>query len=224
VFGVFQPLASRYANDPGEFVPMGFNRWVKTWMVDYVSVEEIYWNEPGTEIDLGKLPERAFDSRQEYEKTQQLLERYNQRLEIDPALDADFGKLAQERIIHNPFRYYVWLPSLRIADMWLRPRTENLPVDTRWWEFSEHRLESFMVLLWAGLNAWYLLLALRGWANHRLGIFALMLIGFVVLRSLFLGTLENPEPRYVLQCFPVVLALGGGAFARAEESTSKTAS
>jgi hypothetical protein len=224
VFGVFQPLASRYANDPGDFVPMGFNRWVKTWMVDYVSVEEIYWNEPGTEIDLGKLPERAFDSRQEYEKTQQLLERYNQRLEIDPALDADFGKLAQERIIHNPFRYYVWLPSLRIADMWLRPRTENLPVDTRWWEFSEHRLESFMVLLWAGLNAWYLLLALRGWANHRLGIFALMLIGFVVLRSLFLGTLENPEPRYVLQCFPVVLALGGGAFARAEESTSKTAS
>jgi hypothetical protein len=108
--------------------------------------------------------------------------------------------------------------------MGLRPRTENLPVDTRWWEFSEHRLESFMVLLWAGLNAWYLLLALRGWANHRLGIFALMLIGFVVLRSLFLGTLENPEPRYVLQCFPVVLALGGGAFARAEESTSKTAS
>jgi hypothetical protein len=214
VFQVFQPLASRYANDPGEFVPMGFNRWVKTWMVDYVSVEEIYWNEPGTAIELNKLPERAFDSRQEYEKTQQLIDRYNERLDIDPALDADFASLARERIIHNPFRYYAWLPTLRIADMWLRPRTENLPVDTRWWEFSEHRLQSSLVLLWAGLNAGFLLLAMRGWANYRLGVFALMLVGFIVVRSLFLGTLENPEPRYVLECFPVVLALSGGALVR----------
>ena len=215
VFHLFQPLASRYATDPGEFIPFGFNRWVKTWMVDYVSVEEIYWNEPGVPIDFNKLPERAFDSRQEYERTQQLIDRYNQQLDIDTALDNDFANLARERIIHNPFRYYAWLPSLRIADMWLRPRTENLPVDTRWWQFSEHYLQSFCVVAWAGLNLALLLLALRGWVNNRLGIFALVLIGFVVLRSLFLGTLENPEPRYVLECFPVVLALGGGAFFRA---------
>jgi hypothetical protein len=30
---------------------------------------------------------------------------------------------------------------------------------------------------------------------------------FVVLRSLFLGTLENPEPRYTLECYPVVFVL-----------------
>ncbi len=221
VFHVFQPLASRYATDPGEFVPMGFNRWVKTWMVDYVSVEEIYWSEPGVPIDFTKLPERAFDSRQEYERTQQFIERYNQQLDIDKALDNDFADLARERIIHNPFRYYAWLPTLRIADMWLRPRTENLPVDTRWWQFSEHRLQSFGVLLWAGLNLGYLFLALRGWANYRLGIFALVLIGFVVLRSLFLGTLENPEPRYMLECFPVVLSLAGGAFSRQRPDTHK---
>jgi hypothetical protein len=38
-------------------------------------------------------------------------------------------------------------------------------------------------------------------------------IGFVLLRSVFLSSLENPEPRYVLECFPVVLALAGAAFA-----------
>jgi hypothetical protein len=36
-----------------------------------------------------------------------------------------------------------------------------------------------------------------------------MMLLFVVLRSAFLGTMENPEPRYTLQCFPIVLLLGG---------------
>jgi len=40
----------------------------------------------------------------------------------------------------------------------------------------------------------------------------------VLLRSAFLGTLENPEPRYVLECFPAVLALAGGAFVRSADS------
>jgi hypothetical protein len=30
--------------------------------------------------------------------------------------------------------------------------------------------------------------------------------------------MENPEPRYVLECFPVFLALAGGAFARSMDS------
>ena len=59
----FQPLAPRYANDADELVPRGFNRWVKTWIVDYVSVEEIYWNVPGDKIDPQKLPSRAIDER-----------------------------------------------------------------------------------------------------------------------------------------------------------------
>jgi hypothetical protein len=39
-------------------------------------------------------------------------------------------------------------------------------------------------------------------------------IGFILLRSFFLSSLENPEPRYMLECFPVVLALAGAAFTR----------
>jgi hypothetical protein len=30
---------------------------------------------------------------------------------------------------------------------------------------------------------------------------------FVVLRSLFLGSLENPEPRYTLETYPVIIVL-----------------
>ena len=145
-FHVFQPLAPRYANDPGEFVPAGFNRWVKTWIVDYVSVEDIYWRVPGEDISIGDLPERAFDSRVSYDRTESIFDEYSQQLYLDPELDGEFENLALQRMSHNPFRYYVWLPTLRMADMWLRPRTEILPVESRWWDFRKHRGQSFFAL------------------------------------------------------------------------------
>src|SRR5215472_2301720 len=76
-FHVFQPLAPRYANDPGEFVPMGFNRWMKTWVVDVVSTEEVYWQVSGEPLDIDSLPERAFDSRQQYDQMDELISDYN---------------------------------------------------------------------------------------------------------------------------------------------------
>src|SRR5947209_6853737 len=65
----FQPLTPRYANNPADYVPVGFDRWVKTWIADYVSVQEIYWQEPGEEIDPEKLPSRAFDSPEQRQRT-----------------------------------------------------------------------------------------------------------------------------------------------------------
>ena len=84
----FQPLAPRYANEENAFVPMGFNRWVKTWIVDYASVEDIYWAVPGNAVDAEKLPSRAFDSPEQREQTMQLLEDYNDALHVTPDLDA----------------------------------------------------------------------------------------------------------------------------------------
>ncbi|HEY6308275.1 MAG TPA: hypothetical protein VI488_17655 [Candidatus Angelobacter sp.] len=194
-------------------MPHGFIDWTKSWMADYVSVQEIYRRRPEEPIDAGLLPERAFDSRREYDRTHALIDLYNRDLNLGPALDAQFEQLAQERIGHNPLRYYVWLPFLRIADMWLRPRTELMPIESRWWEFSAHPLESALALVLAGINLFYLLAAFRGWLNWKLGLSGAILVGFIVLRSAFLGSLENPESRYVLECFPAVLALAGGAFA-----------
>ncbi len=220
-FHVFQPLAPRYANDPGESVPRGFNQWTKSWIADYVSVHEIYWHAEEEPIDAGLLPERAFDSRQQYDRTHALMDAYNQDLYISPELDVQFEQLAQERIGDNPFRYYVWLPFLRVTDMWLRPRSELLPIESRWWEFSAHPQESALALLLAAINLFYLVAAFRGWLDWKLGVSGAVLAGFLLLRSAFLGTLENPESRYVLECFPVVLALAGGAFARASVKTQR---
>ena len=136
-FHRFEPLAPRYANDPDEFVPSGYDKWVRTWIADFVSTDEIYWNIPGDPIDLHLLPSRAFDSAEQREKTEAIFRDYNKIGFVNPDLNARFGELANERIRQHPLRYYVGLPMFRIADMWVRPRTEMLPLTSRWWEYWE---------------------------------------------------------------------------------------
>src|SRR3954470_8665011 len=214
VFHRLQPLAPRYANEEDEFVPNGFNRWVKTWIADYASTEEIYWAVPGSEIDSPKLPARAFDSPQQRTETTALINDYNQDLHISPELDTRFNALATERIQSRRLRYYVSLPMLRILDMWLRPRTELLPCDTRWWEFNDDVQWSAVAVGFGIINLGYFVCALVGWLYaRRLPVVGLLAL-FVVLRSLFLGTLENPEPRYTLEMYPVLIVLAAAALAK----------
>ncbi|MBZ5653895.1 MAG: glycosyltransferase family 39 protein [Acidobacteriia bacterium] len=205
----FQPLAPRYANEIDQPALRGFNRWVKTWIVDYASVEEIYWAIPGDKLDAAKLPNRAFDSPQQQGRTLALIADYNQSQEMTPELDARFGELAIERIGSHPLRYYLVLPALRIADMWLRPRTEILPPDVRWWEFNDDPKASVMAVGFGLLNLIYVGTALLALVRRPTGIrYAGLFVIFLLLRSAFLGTLENPEPRYTLECYPVVILLG----------------
>jgi len=206
-FHRFQPLVPQSASDPGEFVPDGFERWVRTWSADYVSTEEVYWQVPGDKFDLRLLPSRAFDGPEQREQTQAIFRDYGKRLVIDRELNRRLAELANQRIRESPSRYYLWLPALRIADMWLRPRTEMLPLNSRWWEYAEDTESSLMATLWGALNLLFIAAAVMGVIRGpRLRYLGLMLL-FVLLRSAFLATLANPEPRYTLECYPVVLVL-----------------
>jgi 4-amino-4-deoxy-L-arabinose transferase-like glycosyltransferase len=210
----FEPLAPRYATDSDELVMAGFNRWVKTWIADYVSVQEIYWSVPGEEIDASRLPRRAFDSEQQQQVTSKLFADYDQSHDMSPELDARFGALAMERIHAAPLRYYVWLPTLRIADMWLRPRTELFSSDPRWWEFNDDGRWLAVSLGFGVINLVYVALGVAGLIRSRESLGIGLLLLFLVLRSLFLGSLENPEPRYTLECYPALIVLGSACFHR----------
>lgn len=207
-FRVFQPLVPQSASDPDEFVPDGFDKWTKTWAADYVSTEDIYWQVPGDKVNLSLLPARAFDNAADRATTQAIFNDYSQTLVINPELNARLTELANERIHRDPFRYYVWLPALRIADMWLRPRTEMLPLDSHWWEFSDDPASSIVATLWGLLNLLFIFAAVMGVIRGPRPRYLAMMLLFVALRSAFLGTLANPEPRYTLECYPVVLLLG----------------
>ena len=113
----------------------------------------------------------------------------------------------QERIAAHPLRYYLWLPLGRLADMWLRPRVENLNIDLDWWVYAHHHAETRFSWAYAALNALYLLLAAVGlWLRPR---FWKAMLAYMLLRSALLLTVEAPETRYTLECFPMLFALGG---------------
>jgi len=212
VFHVIEPLAPRYATDPGESTNPGWQRWMKTWCLDFVSTSDIYWNVPGSTFDVSKLPNRAFDSQAQRAETESIAAAYNDNgQDLSVELDARFGRLAAERIQADPLRYYLWLPLGRMADMWLRPRVENLNIDSDWWVYSHHNAETRFSWAYAALNATYLLLALAGLCL-RPRYWPWMLLYFV-LRSALLMTIEAPEARYTLECFPMLFALGGIALA-----------
>jgi len=225
VFHVVQPLAPRYANDPGEAIPYGFQRWFRTWAIDYKASADIYWNYDDTRMRIEDVPVRAFDDAQQKEQTSALFARYNRVTSATPEFDAAFAGIAAERVASHPFRYYVVLPVAREVDMWLRPRFEltTLPVD--WWNFRAHPWQSAEELAYALLDAAYLALTMvglvrwrrRGWDGQWAVAYAM--VGFVALRCALLLTLDNSEPRYTLECFPVVILLAAIAIARNEKAS-----
>jgi len=208
VFHVIEPLAPRMANDPGESTNPGWERWVKSWCLDFVSTYEIYWNVPDDKLDVSALPSRAFDTPAQYAETVALAQDYDSHgNELTPEIDAEFARLADERIAAHPLRYYLWLPLGRVTDMWLRPRIENLPIDLDWWVYAHHNSETEFSWAYAGLNALYLLLAIAGLCRRPR--FWGALLAYMLLRSALLWTVEAPETRYTLECFPMLFALGG---------------
>ena len=208
-FHRFMPLVPKSASDPNEFVPDGLDKWVRTWSLDYVSTEEVYWQIPGDKVDINNIPSRAFDTPEQRRQTQAILDDYRKILVVNPALNARLMKLANERIRANPIRYYVWLPAMRSLDMWVRPRTEMLPLDSRWWEYSDDMQDCVIATIWGVLNLLFLAAAVMGVIRGPRPQYLGMMLLFVVLRSAFLGTLANPEPRYTLECYPVVFLLAG---------------
>lgn len=206
---VIQPLAPRYATDPGEDLFPGWQRWVKTWCLDFVSTEQVYWNVPDGVLNPQQLPDRAFDSAAQQQETVALVEEYNQMQQLTPELDARFAHLAEERVRAHPLRFYLGLPLGRVADMWLRPRVENMPIESDWWDFERHQEETRLCWAYVGLNLFYLLLGVAGlFLRPRLW---LAMLAYFLLRSALLATIEAPEARYTLECFPMLFILGGVA-------------
>lgn len=221
-FHVFQPLAPRYATDPGERVPFGFQRWFRTWAIDFASTEDVYWNYNGAAIAISDLPSRAFDSDDQYTRTDALLREYNETDNATPSLDYRFDALAQERIHSDAIRYYMALPVARLLNMAFRPRTEMFPLELEWWKWRDHPKQTVFATAYAALNLGYFVLAgiglwrwrRQGWSGNSL--LAWSMIGFVVLRCTLLLTLDNSEPRYTLELYPVILVWSAKVFSRSD--------
>jgi len=218
-----QFLAPRYSELPGEYTPLGFTAWTNTWMWRFRDVYLTQWKVNEEEIAIDELPAYAFDSQDEKERMADLLDEYNEALTIDPPLDQEFREIARERTERHRLQTYVKVPLLRTLTLWFTPRVELLPSSGHLWpvreEWQDDRRDFLVTLGLTVVNGIYILLAFVGvWiARRRTGVALLVL--FCVVRTLFFARfIETPEPRYVLECFPALIALGAQVFTREVKS------
>ncbi|MGA8368286.1 MAG: hypothetical protein WB716_13305, partial [Candidatus Acidiferrales bacterium] len=222
-------LASRNAGLPGEYNPSGINAWTRTWLWRFRDVYLVPWKLEDEQISVDDLPPSAFDSPAERARVARLLDQYNDTLIVDPALDNSFREIARERTARQPARTWVEIPMLRSLAMWFTPRVELLPYSGQIFPLGdewEYDRQDFVVSLGlAAVNCIYVALALAGaWMARRRPGCALLIV-FILVRTLFFaGFVDTPEPRYMLECFPAVIALAAQIFASSRRQLSSTGS
>ena len=217
-----QFLAPKNSNLPGELVPYGFMAWEKTWLYRVRDCYVVPWKLNEEAINIEEIPARAFDTVEEKQRVAAILEEYNNDLTLTPEEDAAFAQLARERTSRHPLRTYLWLPAARAAAIWFTPRIELLPVSGHVFPLAQMReddpVDQEVTSLLFVLNLFYVGLGVWGAGNWRSNPSARPVVAFLalflVIRTVFLTTLETPEPRYVLVCFPALIALGAQVVAR----------
>jgi len=246
IFHVFQPLSPRDASDPGYVEVHGFGRWYDSWAIDFASTDEVCWPMDGERIEFSNLPARAFAaatpaaSQEMRRRTAALLDNYNAILVLTPELDSRFGELADELIHQHPVQYYFGLHIARMLDMTLRPRTEMMPVADEWWRWKEHRAQTAFAALYAALNLAFFALAFKGftaWRRYAWISFnspspgqrdyrqlAMAMTASLILRAALLLFIDNSEPRYTLEFFPVFFVWIGALFAIPRKTPCKSQS
>jgi 4-amino-4-deoxy-L-arabinose transferase-like glycosyltransferase len=219
-------LAPKNSNLPGELVPYGFMAWEKTWLYRVRDCYLVSWKLNEESIDVEEIPARAFDTPEEKQRVAAILEQYNNDLTLAPEEDAAFAQLAREHTARHPLRTDLWLPAARAVAIWFTPRIELLPVSGHVFPLAQMREDDpvdqevtsllfVLNLFYVGLGVWG---AARLWRSNPEARPAVVFLAlFIVVRTAFLTTLETPEPRYVLVCFPALIAMGAQVFARRSE-------
>lgn len=222
----FQPLAPKDATLPSEVDPKGFLAWEKTWLYRMRDAYLVTWKLNDDEIQMDDIPAAAFDNQSERDRVAMVMERYNDELTWTQEEDAMFAQLARERTARRPLRTYVWIPMRRAVVMWFTPRIELLPISGRVfplaYQFEEDPVDQRMTILLFFVNVFYVGLSVWGtwrlWKYRRAHVAIAVLLTYIVVRTAFLTTMEVPEPRYVLECFPALIALGAQALWKKDDT------
>ena len=214
--GRIEFLAPRYAQTYGDFIPRGFYDWTGTWMVRFKDAYLVTWNLGKEPIRIEEFPASAFDSSAERTRVAALIDRYNSDLQMSPILDREFATLARERKSRRPIRTYIEIPLARMATIWFSPRIALLPYSGKLWppakNWQSNRTDFGVTAAFGILNFLYIGMAVVGAVRFRKQPTIAFLILMVAIRTVFLTQLQTVEPRYVIVCYPVILALGALAW------------
>jgi hypothetical protein len=222
----FQPLAPKDATLPGELVPRGFMAWERTWLYRLRDCYLVSWKLNEEPINLEDIPTYAFDTPEEKARVAAVLEKYNDEATWTAEEDEVFAELAWERTQRHRLRTYLSIPLRRSMSMWFTPRIELVPVSGHVFPLKymreEDPVDQEVTIALFLLNVVYIFFAFWGtfklWKHHEARHAVGAILFYLIVRTVFLTTQEAPEPRYVLVCFPAVIALGAVVFAGKEKA------
>jgi hypothetical protein len=185
-----------------------------------------YNQEPSAQPTPSPAPETSDEESDDEEEEPESADE-SASVEMTPEIDAGFAQIARERVARAPFRYYVRLPLKRAMHLWFNTHSQYWPFEGDLFveEGDSHEpaqqvfLPAFMAMVWiytflGAVGAWFLWAAKDFEARRWLLLTALL----IFLRLGFFATRENPEPRYVMEFFPLLATVGGIALVRVIES------
>jgi hypothetical protein len=174
------------------------------------------WKLEDEEIHVEDMPGYAFDSDEERQRVSDVLDEYNDSLTLSEDENAAFGEIARERTARHPLRTYFTVPLKRALTLWFTPRIELLPfsgqllpIRAAW---AEDPIDFTVTVIFGALAILLVAAAIGGaWLARGSPVMPL-LVTFCIVRTLFLVHIDTPEPRYVIECFPAILALAAQIF------------
>ena len=151
------------------------------------------------------------------------------RVKMTPEIDSGFAQIARERRQRDPLRFYFRLPIKRAAALWFDTHSDHYPFagelfpipDKSHFHDGVHSYAGYATLWIFALLVWiYTLLGAAGawrlWQAESgdARIWVLLVAMMILPRLILFSTLDNPEPRFLVQFFPFLSVLGGIAIAR----------
>ena len=175
----------------------------------------------------GKLTTKRFRSttcplprsirRRSVPASERLLDKYNNTLTLTGHQDGDLRRNRPRAHRAHPLRTYARIPVLRSLALWFTPRVELLPFSGHLGRFARSGRTTAADFRHARLRRRERRLPRAG--ADRCVVARDAAAGGFWLRSssceLYFHreiAVETPEPRYVLECFPAIIALGAQAF------------
>jgi hypothetical protein len=134
-------------------------------------------------------------------------------------IDAGFAQIANERKANHPFRYYFITPFKRARYLWFTTHSQYYPFSGEMYykTFDKDTHQEFWLPLFTALTWFYTILGFAGlfvlWKHTETRRWLVLLAFLILPRFIYLATLQNPEPRYVVEFFPLVLAVSALAIA-----------
>jgi 4-amino-4-deoxy-L-arabinose transferase-like glycosyltransferase len=203
--GQFNFLCASRSNDHDERA-RGYHKWVSTWLDSQAYNRPLIFHvvyqgrgyKPDDIPSIDAFPPHAFVSDKERNTVQTLLRQTYAKLGLTPEIDAEFRKLADERIRKHPVRYYVILPLYRMLMLWAEPLGHwfmRAPVRI----FRTAQLINIAIVAFGFAGMWVLRHHWRDTAPLWLAMWACTIGGVITCFAV-----ANVNPRFVVPAYPVM--------------------